>query len=105
MTHDTSPHCSRPVRNAHVVPTSVGASREGFRPKLLPKQPATGELLTSGETCEKFRLGQRLLRESMSDHDDSPHKPIRDEYRAVGQARPIGMPIFVVEDNFLAAGH
>jgi len=39
------------------VPTSVGANREGFRPcKLLPKQLATGELLTSCETCEKFRL-------------------------------------------------
>ena len=36
-----------PVRNAHRVPTFVGASRESFRPgKLLPKQPATGDLLT-----------------------------------------------------------
>ena len=44
----SSPHFSRPVRNAHGVPTFVGASREGFRPgKLLPKQLATGDLLTS----------------------------------------------------------
>jgi hypothetical protein len=53
----TSPHFSRPRENAHGVPTLVGASREGFRPcKLLPKQLATGELLTSLKTCEKFRL-------------------------------------------------
>ena len=49
---------SRPVRNAHKVPTFVGASRESIRPgKLLPKQLATGELLTSSKTCE-FRLGR-----------------------------------------------
>src|SRR5208337_4701376 len=37
-----------PVRNAHGVPTFVGASREGIRPgKLLSKQLATGDLLTS----------------------------------------------------------
>ena len=41
-----SPHFSHPVRNAHGVPTFVGASREGFRPgKLLPKQLGTGEHL------------------------------------------------------------
>ena len=40
-----SPHFSRPVRNAHRVPTFVGASRESFRPgKLLPKQLATVRL-------------------------------------------------------------
>jgi len=39
------------VRNAHGVPTFVGVSRESFRPgKLLPKQLATGDLLT----IEKF---------------------------------------------------
>ena len=43
-----SPHFSRPARNAHRVPTFVGASRESFRPgKLLPKQLATGDLLTN----------------------------------------------------------
>jgi len=32
-----NPHFSRPVRNAHSVPTSVGVSRESIRPgKLLP---------------------------------------------------------------------
>jgi len=40
-----------PVRNAHGVPIRhwrIGASREGFRPgKLLSKQLATGDLLTS----------------------------------------------------------
>jgi hypothetical protein len=46
-----------PVRNPHGVPTSVGANRESIRPcKLLPKQLATGELLTNSEICEKFRL-------------------------------------------------
>ena len=35
----------------------IGASREGFRPgKLLSKQLATGDLLTSSKTCEKVRL-------------------------------------------------
>src|SRR5215469_5340961 len=53
----SSPHFSGPVRNAHKVPTFVGASREGFRPgKLLPKQLATGEHFTSLKTCEMFRL-------------------------------------------------
>ena len=57
-----SPHFSRDVRNAHRVPTFVGANRESFRPgKLLPKQLATGELLTS-LTCEKFRLESRRAR-------------------------------------------
>jgi len=40
-----------PVRNAHGVPIRhwrIGASREGLRPgKLLSKQLATGDLLTS----------------------------------------------------------
>src|SRR5215472_15730815 len=37
-----------PVRNAHGVPTFIGVSRESFRPgKLLPKQLATGDLLTN----------------------------------------------------------
>jgi len=40
-----------PVRNARGVPIRhwrIGASREGFRPcKLLSKQLATGDLLTS----------------------------------------------------------
>ena len=59
----TSPHFSRPVRNAHGVPTFVGASREGFRPgKLLPKQLATGEHFTSLKTCEMFRLAERNSR-------------------------------------------
>ena len=50
------------MRNAHRVPTFVGANRESFRPgKLLPKQLATGELLTS-LTCEKFRLASRRAR-------------------------------------------
>src|SRR5271166_6036292 len=47
----TSPAYIRPRENAHGVPIRhwrIGASREGFRPcKLLPKQLATGELLTS----------------------------------------------------------
>ena len=44
----SNPFFSRPVRNAHRVPTFVGASRESFRPgKLLPKQLATGDLLTN----------------------------------------------------------
>ena len=51
LAHDVpgaNPHFSRPVRNAHRVPTFVGASRESFRPgKLLPKQLATGDLLTN----------------------------------------------------------
>jgi len=46
-----------PVRNAHEVPISVGVSRESFRPgKLLPKQLATGDLLTNRKICEKVRL-------------------------------------------------
>src|SRR5262249_48612157 len=44
----SSPHFSRPLRNAHSMPTSVGASRESVRPgKLLPEQLATGDLLTN----------------------------------------------------------
>src|SRR5271165_5810199 len=62
----TSPAYIRPRENAHGVPIRhwrIGASRESFRPcKLLPKQLATGELLTSGEICEKFRLGVRSWR-------------------------------------------
>ena len=46
-----------PVRNAHEVPTSVGVSRESFRPgKRPPKQLATGDLLTNRKICEKVRL-------------------------------------------------
>jgi hypothetical protein len=46
-----NPHFSRPVRNAHSVPTSVGVSRESIRPgKLLPKQLVTGALLTNLQT-------------------------------------------------------
>ena len=45
------------MRNAHGVPTFVGVSRESFRPgKLLPKQLATGDLLTNRKICEKARL-------------------------------------------------
>src|SRR5208283_2566042 len=55
-----SPHFSRPrekcARSAD-PPLRIGASREGFRPgKLLSKQLATGDLLTSWKTCEKVRL-------------------------------------------------
>jgi hypothetical protein len=51
------------VRNAHSVPIwrcRIGVSRESIRPgKLLPKQPATGNLLTNLEICEKVRLRPR----------------------------------------------
>src|SRR5215469_3744443 len=51
-----------PVRNAHGVPTFVGVSRESFRPgKLLPKQLATGDLLTNRKICEKVRLKPRTV--------------------------------------------
>jgi len=47
LRNNANPHFSRPVRNAHSVPTSVGVSRESIRPgKLLPEQLATGDLLT-----------------------------------------------------------
>jgi hypothetical protein len=46
-----------PVRNVHSVPTSVGVNGESIRPgKLLPKQLATGDLLTNSKLCEKVRL-------------------------------------------------
>src|SRR5437660_11430020 len=55
----TNPHFSRPVRNAHRVPTFVGVSRESFRPgKPHPKRLATGDLLTNRRICEKVRLAQ-----------------------------------------------
>ena len=51
------------MRNAHSVPIRrrrIGVSRESIRPgKLLPKQPATGNLLTNLEICEKVRLRPR----------------------------------------------
>src|SRR2546427_6342050 len=54
---DTSPHFSRPVRNAHGVPTFVRVSRESFRPgKPHPKGLATGGLPTNRRICEKVRL-------------------------------------------------
>jgi len=46
------------VRNAHRVPTFVGASRERIRPgEPLPRRLATGDLLTNCKICEKVRLG------------------------------------------------
>ena len=48
-----NPHFSRPVRNAHRVPTFVGVRRESFRPD---KPLATGDLLTNRRICEKVRL-------------------------------------------------
>src|SRR6266566_3185920 len=52
-----TPHFSRPVRNAHRVPTFVGVSRERFRPgKPHPKRLATGDLLTNRRICEKVRF-------------------------------------------------
>ena len=47
-----------PVRNAQECRHSSGlVSRESFRPgKLLPKQLATGDLLTNRKVCEKVRL-------------------------------------------------
>jgi hypothetical protein len=50
-------------------------------------------------------LRQRLLRESMSDDDDSANKAISGEYRAIGEARPIWMPALAIKDKFLAAGN
>src|SRR5262249_2223398 len=59
----SSTHVNRvhgPVRNAHEVPIPRPrdrVNRESFRPgKLLPKQLATGDLLTSRKICEKVRL-------------------------------------------------
>jgi RadC-like JAB domain-containing protein len=51
MVHNhPSPHFSPPLRNAHEMPTFVGASRESIRPgKRLPKPLATGDLLTSAK--------------------------------------------------------
>src|SRR5215475_15036475 len=46
-----------PVRNAHRVPTFVGASRERIRPgEPLPRRLAAGDLLTNCKICEKVRL-------------------------------------------------
>jgi hypothetical protein len=49
-------------------------------------------------------LGQRLLRESMSNDDDGANKAIRDQYRAIGEVRPIRVPVLATEDKFLSAG-
>jgi hypothetical protein len=52
-----NPHFSRPLRNAHSVPTFVGVGRESFRPgKPHPRRLATGDLLTNRRICEKVRL-------------------------------------------------
>jgi hypothetical protein len=59
----SSPHFSRPVRNAHRVPTFVGVSRESFRPgKPHPKRLATDDLLTNRRICEKVRLAPQYSR-------------------------------------------
>src|SRR5580693_7178858 len=49
-------------------------------------------------------LGQWFLWESMPDHDKGTNRTTGDEYRAVGEVRPIRMPVFVIEDKLLAAG-
>src|SRR5215469_333205 len=54
---DTNPHFSRPVRNAHSVPTSVGVSRESIRPgKLLPSSLRRVTFSQTCKLCEKVRL-------------------------------------------------
>jgi hypothetical protein len=46
------PHFSRPVRNAHRVPTFVGVSRESFRPgNPHPKRLAAGDLPVGLAEC------------------------------------------------------
>ena len=63
-----------PVRNARGVPTFVGVSRElryssragVFAPgEPLPKQLATGDLLTNRKICEKFRQAYRKTQRAL----------------------------------------